>query len=1184
MLKRKGLLQILFGILGLFLVYLFNSYQTSDKQYVSFDFEEFLQSEKAELKSHLELLEYAYSNQVLFQNTESFQKLFAEKSISLFVVKDDQLYFWSEEESPLNLSYLLTSEDFIRTPNSLHYKIEVITENARLFAVRQIARRYPYHNSYLQTEVSKAWKTSIHELTDIADWNLNSDQEQDRIFKRLVLGALFILSLIFLFYWIPTYLKLNLLQSSTITIFLILLTRGIIYFIDPLSWAELPLFDPVEFSISLWVKSTGDLLLNSLCIFSISYLLLRNRSSVYALFISLISFILYLCLTYFSILLIQGGVSNSQFSLELENLFKLELSSFIVIFSFGLLWTTSILWLKTSIRLVPERKEAVSYLTPIILLMVGFTAIIPSDLQVICLSYVLVLSIVFFIHRYQMNIPDLVFILFILLGFSAITARLIDIELNERESSDRQILLQKLAEEKDPLLEYLFLNVQEEIRNDDSLLQYLENRWDKKGGYENYLRNQYLKGYWDRYRISFTLCSDQDSILIGGSNLNQGCFDYFEDRIYREGDQISSINLFQLSNLAGRIDYIADIQLNAESNYRLFLELSRDYFSEDLGYPELFLNEEDKDVRLKLEDYSYAVYFQDELINSEGEYVYKLSFPQYNASSPNFYSYETSSYQHTILRKNENINIVLSKKKTSLFSILSRVTYLLVIYGFLFLIFSLLLPEFPFYHPLILTDFSTKIRLLIAGTLLMALVLFMLGTTYYIKEQYEAKNSKAIEEKLRSIGLELDQKVGSFDTLNSPLKPYVTSILIKFSNVFYTDINLYDSKGVLYASSRPELFNQNLKSVRMNPMAYSSVVSLNQSKLVQEEHIGKLGYLSAYVPFKNRQNELLAYLNLPYFAKQEELEEEISAFLAPTINSYVIIFTLALLISFLLINQLSRPLLLIRKHISSLKFGNKTELINWQSDDEIGELVKEYNRIAIELGESAEELAKSEREIAWREMAKQIAHEIKNPLTPMKLSIQHLQRSSEDQGVDLKEKIKRTCDTLIRQIDSLTGIAEAFSSFAKFPEKDFQLFQILPIVQEVSHLYIDQAEIAIQIDSKDRNVEVRADKDLVLRVFNNLIKNAIQAHDKEGLPSIQIQFSEDLQTPNLLKVAIQDFGKGINKEQSKYIFEPSFTTKSSGAGLGLAIVKRSMEQIGGSVSMNSEEGVGSVFTLYFPKA
>lgn len=1189
MLKRENLIPFSIGVICLLLsLFVFRSdSQLSPKSEKALS--EFIESQKEDLQKYADDLQrYSKENQ-LFNKQLKWHKLYDEKTISLFILKGKELIYWSEDESPLSEDQLVSSSDFVVSPTTVHLKSFRKRNDTIFIAAKQIARKYPYQNSYLISEIDKAWapyQSQLEEYFDqnslSIDWPISGNHSNLNENSQIGTSLLFVFSIILILIWLPRSLTVSIAWSAAFRIAFIVIARFLILEYDPLVWSTFHLFDPAAFSLSDLNPTTGDLLINSVCILAISYQLLRILKKHSSMLAFILSFSILIGLSYYIIDLLGSAILNSQFSYELDNIFKLDLLSYISFISFGVLFMACLIWLR--ITFLSAASFSIKWLPLSITLLLTTLFYFVMREQPLSFShflFLLVISTIYYLRHYRPDIPDLIFSVIILLCFSAITTYLIDELTNDREASYRQVLLMKLAEERDPLVEYLFRDVQNEIRADDSLQYLLKNRWTEREVYQNYLRTNYFNGYWDRYRINLTLCSDSDSILIGGSNLNQNCFEYFQERIYREGDQISSINLFQLVNLAGRIDYIGEIKLGGDEDYRLFLELSRDYFSEDLGYPELFLNEEDRQLHLALDEYSYAVYYQNELINSEGDYVYTLHPSHEEVGSASFYSYQTTGFKHTILKKNENIIIILSKKKLSLLDYMSRITYLLVLYGLLFLIFSLSLSNFPFYHRLIITDFSTKIRFLITATLLTALLLFLAGTTYYIKEQYEEKNAKAIEEKLRSISLELDQKLGMKDTLDLASKTYVTSVLIKFSNVFYTDINLYQANGKLYASSRPELFHQKLKSERMHPFAFGQIVKAEKSKLVQEESIGTLGYLSAYIPFKNRQNELLAYLNLPYFARQEELEEEISAFLVPTINIYVIIFTISLFISFLMVNQISKPLLLIRRHISGLKLGQETELIDWQSEDEIGELVKEYNRIAIELGESATELAKTERETAWREMAKQIAHEIKNPLTPMKLSIQHLQRSSAENGEDLQEKIKKTSETLISQIDSLTAIAEAFSSFAKFPERELQDFELYPIIKEVSHLYVGQAEIRLSAIDDLKRMKIRADRDLILRIFNNLIKNAVQAYEKEGIAKIELKLLAE--NSNII-VEVVDNGKGISLDQAEHIFDPSFTTKSSGTGLGLAIVKRSMEQMGGQVKMNSDEGVGTTFTLTFPQA
>jgi nitrogen fixation/metabolism regulation signal transduction histidine kinase len=271
---------------------------------------------------------------------------------------------------------------------------------------------------------------------------------------------------------------------------------------------------------------------------------------------------------------------------------------------------------------------------------------------------------------------------------------------------------------------------------------------------------------------------------------------------------------------------------------------------------------------------------------------------------------------------------------------------------------------------------------------------------------------------------------------------------------------------------------------------------------------------------------------------------------------------------------------LIRDKMRKLKLGRANEKIDWPGRDEIGNLVEEYNRMIDELANSAELLARSERESAWREMAKQVAHEIKNPLTPMKLSIQYLRKAWEEKAPDWDIRLKRFTDTIIQQIDNLSLIATEFSDFAKMPQPVLEKVDLKEVIFDAVDLFHDIQHIAfITSDMPRERCLVRADRKQMLRVFNNLIKNSVQAIPprQSGLITISIHQEE-----SAYLVHVKDNGIGIAAEQIPRIFTPSFTTKTGGMGMGLAIVKSIIVNSRGDIWFESREGQGTVFSFRLP--
>jgi nitrogen fixation/metabolism regulation signal transduction histidine kinase len=298
------------------------------------------------------------------------------------------------------------------------------------------------------------------------------------------------------------------------------------------------------------------------------------------------------------------------------------------------------------------------------------------------------------------------------------------------------------------------------------------------------------------------------------------------------------------------------------------------------------------------------------------------------------------------------------------------------------------------------------------------------------------------------------------------------------------------------------------------------------------------------------------------------------------INVFMLLLAISIILAIVMSNWVTKPLRFLQTNLSLIQFGKKNQIIEYDKNDEIGVLIREYNKKLLELEQTAEQLAKSERESAWRDMAKQVAHEIKNPLTPMKLSIQQMMRVFEKENPAAKEKVDRLANSLIEQIDGLTRIANEFSNFAKMPSPLLEKVELVDIIKNVISIF-EQEAVVINFESSHNIIELQADKDQLIRAINNLLQNSIQAFDskKDGVIKISIEVEDDF-----CKISIKDNGKGIPADRQNKVFVPYFTTKSTGTGIGLSITKQIIENHNGKIYFESQENKGTIFFVELPLA
>ncbi len=380
---------------------------------------------------------------------------------------------------------------------------------------------------------------------------------------------------------------------------------------------------------------------------------------------------------------------------------------------------------------------------------------------------------------------------------------------------------------------------------------------------------------------------------------------------------------------------------------------------------------------------------------------------------------------------------------------------------------------------------------------------------------------------------------------------------------YETDINVYDLSGNLVGSSSPAIFDNGLVSTHMLPEPFFS----EKVDTVYQERIGDMDYLSAYVELQNGSYVTIGYIAVPSYISSDRIRAELDDFMARVLPYYLLIMLISVMLAFALSRTITRPLTILFDKLMNLKIGRRNAHLDYNKKDEIGQLVERYNEMVDELDESAERLARSEREGAWRTMARQIAHEINNPLTPMKLSIQQMQRLKKSGDPRFDSFFDHSTDMLTQQIDSLSRIASSFSSFAKLPEVAPAQVDIAAKLYQVITLFRNNSEhVPIRYVGAEQGVMGIADGEQIGQVFNNLLKNALQAISGRKNGDIIVMLKE---LPEELEISISDNGGGIPEDVQEKVFMPNFTTKSTGAGLGLAISKNIVEAGGGTITFST---------------
>ena len=469
---------------------------------------------------------------------------------------------------------------------------------------------------------------------------------------------------------------------------------------------------------------------------------------------------------------------------------------------------------------------------------------------------------------------------------------------------------------------------------------------------------------------------------------------------------------------------------------------------------------------------------------------------------------------------------------------------------------------------------KTRIKNSVISLIFLLFLLLTALSIFMNVKSFEARHEARAFEFLRYVNKELER----MDCVNWEECPDIVQVLANLSEQLMVDVNIYAESGELVATSRPEIFQYDFHDFLMNPRALQKITKEGGSSYMEWEKLGELKSMAVYMPLV-LDNGKSYVLSIPYFAQNDELNMDIMIAVVIAVNIAIIMMVIAFVLSGLLAERVIKPLQLVNDKLRLMRAGGKNEKISYKGKDELAMLVQEYNNMVDKVDESIRQLALSERESAWREMARQIAHEIKNPLTPMRLSIQYLVRLKQRNIQGWEDKFEQVADSILEQIDILSETASEFSSFAKFYYEESSVLNLHEIISEQRVLFDNRENIKILISSESEECYVYARKGQIIRVVVNLLSNAVQAVESRGGGYIRISITKN---GGNYTVSFEDNGPGVKDEDQDKLFKPNFTTKTGGTGLGLAISRNIIEQSGGTIFYRKSDLGGANFSFTLP--
>lgn len=783
--------------------------------------------------------------------------------------------------------------------------------------------------------------------------------------------------------------------------------------------------------------------------------------------------------------------------------------------------------------------------------------------------------VVFYLRIYYekrlKGVPDFFLILYSVLCSFFVGYLLYEATIEKRKA-EAKFYAEKVINQADPALNYYFLKSSKSFLADTPMVNMLKRAKGKNEELINLAVDIHFNNYWSNYSIIPYYKSD--SIFKSGQNADNEFFANFDARL-NNGTNFDNGEFNYKKRDSSYWQFLGKIPLEGlekDSGDVLYLLFETKKYVGKTGLPE-FLIKRPYYLEILQEGYHTGRYVNGRLIEKSGT----ISMPAF-MDEENYTTLLKNANKQLYYLTNSHEAVLIVDVNNPFLSYINTVCILFLL--FLIVISILRSTTSVFSGVKHQRSIGSTFRLLVIISMTVSFLLLLVNSIYTTREEFNNFDKKQISLRGELVKADLEEIIASTFEEGRINNIDLAEELRKLALNHKLDLNYFDPSGKLIYGSRPEIFKEQFRGSYVEPMAYKNLNDGLHSVIYNEETIGDVDFISAFFPVIGPDIKIKGYLQIPYYFEYAQKEADVSYSTNRTVRYFTICITLVLILVLIASNRIAKPLEELRSKIIGFRLGKGFEPIEYKGSDEVASLVKAYNIAIADLEQSAELLAKSEREKAWREMAKQVAHEIKNPLTPLKLNVQMLERAYFDRRDDFDKRIKLFTKSTLEQIDTMAQIASDFSNFAKLDRVKMDNIDVVPVIKSVVSVFNSfMPNIVVKAEFEENSIIVKADKDMLIRIFNNLIKNACQAIGDTNSGLIEVTVKRD---GEYWKFFVKDNGPGISEEMKPSIFKLNFTTKSTGTGIGLAMVQNMVESMQGNIKFESNTELGTCFIIQLP--